>query len=165
MATDALTHLRKTPTEFRNWLLEQVDFLTDAETDAQRNPGFDAGVFVEDCADILHEASEFAVRLGRPDLVEACRKGADLRVVLAKCIAACDEMIGQPSSAAPATATTAPATTEQSESRPPLKAHYALAYEQYEQAKLAGHAKTDRKAWEWLWNDIGRNGSVDSMKK
>jgi hypothetical protein len=146
---------RQSPSEFRTWCLEQLDWLSDAETDAAGNPGFDPLTFSEDKQSTLDDAAEIASRLGLADLVAGCRvKGADLRVVLSRCIAACDELIGRPVTATPAALAAQPAdprtaTKKQPGTRPPLKPHYTLAYEQCLRAERAG-AKTYEQAWNWL---------------
>jgi hypothetical protein len=149
----------RTPLQFRQWLVTQIDLFTDwskpmtdddipdgAEFTVvnEEPPGPDLNVF-EDAADIVREAGEIALRFGLPDLFRECYVRTPMLAIrtaketLGRCLAACDKL-------PPDMAVTEP------QKRPKGLAFTSQrALRQYERAEeVLGENLTDDRAYRWL---------------
>ncbi len=157
----------------RKWLDPERDTLQganngDDEEELLEWSGPNPNVF-EDAADMVREAGEIALTLGRPDLYKATRVGSPMLAVptakelLGRCLAACDEMpVGVVAAAPPPADLPTPAALMQPEmvsSQTALAAHTkpaklplscVRAFQQYMRAVGTWGEMTDRAAYDWL---------------
>lgn len=144
-----------TPNEYRQWLLEQIQPLTEwSEPEVELN-------ILEDAADIVREAGEIALRLGLPELYKATRVASPMLAVevakddLGRCLSACNELIERYpvwAAAGQEDAETNGTVNAIEDERPQLRFIHERAYREYKMAEGALGGCVDKQAYKWLTN-------------
>jgi hypothetical protein len=155
-----------TPTEYRDWLVQQIDTITGWQN-------FDLDLHVNaEAADMVREAGEIALLLGRPDLYKrgTCVRSPLLALPVAKemlgeCLRAANELLKETeavSTVSTAVAVMGPTARAEPNTADPQAATKALtglaellpsyqgAYQQYQRAVSYWGAMTDKEAYNRL---------------
>jgi hypothetical protein len=153
-----------TPIEYRDWLLQQIKMITEWQH-------FDLDLHVnEEAADMVREAGEIALLLGRPDLYRktTCVRSPFLaspvaKEMLGECLRFANELIKEVgSTASTAVAVTEPAALAERDTAEPqtraktmtepseLPLSCERAYRQFQRVISLWGEMTDKQAYDWL---------------